>query len=71
VYISYGELYTDAEVDVIYVGTPHAFHRKNCLDAISHSKHVLCEKPFALNASETKVVLEAARAKGVFIMEAM
>jgi predicted dehydrogenase len=71
VYGSYEEVYADPKVDVVYIGTPHAFHKKNCLDAISHGKNVLCEKAFTLNASETKEVLDAAKAKGVYIMEAM
>jgi predicted dehydrogenase len=71
VYGSYEEVYTDPSVDVVYIGTPHAFHKKNCLDAISHGKNILCEKAFTLNASETKEVLDAAKAKGVFVMEAM
>ncbi|CAI4212826.1 unnamed protein product [Parascedosporium putredinis] len=50
---------------------PHAFHKQNCLDAIAHGKNVLCEKAFALNAAEARVVLDAAKAKGVFVMEAM
>jgi predicted dehydrogenase len=71
IYGSYGEIYADKNVDIVYIGLPHAFHKNNCLDAISHGKHVLCEKAFTLNASEAKEVLDAARAKGVFIMEAM
>lgn len=70
-YGSYHDVYADPKVDVVYIGTPHAFHKKNCLDAIGHGKSVLCEKAFTLNASETKDVLDAAKAKGVYIMEAM
>ncbi|KAI1088324.1 NAD(P)-binding protein [Rostrohypoxylon terebratum] len=71
VYGSYEEVYADADVDIIYIGTPHAFHKKNCLDAINAGKHVLCEKTFTLNATEAREVFEAAKAKGVFVMEAM
>lgn len=71
VYGSYKEVYADPAVDIIYIGTPHAFHKQNCLDAIKHGKHVLCEKAFALNAAEAREVLEAAKQKGVFVMEAM
>ncbi|CAI6338817.1 unnamed protein product [Periconia digitata] len=71
VYGSYDEIYTDPNVDAVYIGTPHAFHKKNCLDAISHGKSILCEKTFTLNAVEAKEVFEAAKAKGVFVMEAM
>ncbi|KAF4442232.1 vegetative cell wall protein gp1 [Fusarium austroafricanum] len=71
IYGSYPEAYQDPDVDIIYIGTPHAFHKKNCLDAIAHGKHVLCEKAFTLNAREAREVIEAAKQKGVFIMEAM
>lgn len=71
VYGSYEEVYADPNVDVVYIGTPHAFHKKNCLDAIRYGKNILCEKSFTLNASEAKEVFDTARAKGVFIMEAM
>ncbi|CAG7559901.1 unnamed protein product [Fusarium equiseti] len=71
VYGSYEEAYQDPNVDIIYIGTPHGFHKKNCLDAISHGKNILCEKAFTLNAREAREVLDAAKAKGVFVMEAM
>ncbi|KAJ5371232.1 uncharacterized protein N7496_007324 [Penicillium cataractarum] len=71
IYGSYQELYTDPNVDIIYIGTPHAFHKQNALNSIAHGKHVLCEKAFTLNAAETREVLNAAKEKGVYIMEAM
>jgi predicted dehydrogenase len=71
VYGDYEKVYGDPNVDIVYIGTPHAFHKQNCLDAISHGKNILCEKTFTLNASETREVFDAAKAKGVFIMEAM
>jgi predicted dehydrogenase len=72
VYGSYEEVYRDSDVDIVYIGTPHAFHKQNCLDAIAVGKHVLCEKAFALNANEAKEVFTAAKAKGnLFVMEAM
>ncbi|CAG9961984.1 unnamed protein product [Clonostachys byssicola] len=70
-YDSYEALYSDPSVDIVYIGTPHVLHCKNALDAIAAGKHVLCEKPFALNASEARMMIDAARAKGVFLMEAV
>lgn len=55
----------------MYVGTPHSFHRKNCLDAIAAGKHVLCEKAFAINAAEVKEIIEAAQKSDVYVAEAM
>ncbi|KAF4341173.1 dimeric dihydrodiol dehydrogenase [Fusarium beomiforme] len=70
VYADYQGVYDDPNVDIVYVGTPHSLHRKNCLDAIAAGKHVLCEKPFTINAKEAKEIVDAARKKGVFVMEA-
>lgn len=69
VYADYQGVYDDPNVDVVYVGTPHSLHKKNCLDAIAAGKHVLCEKPFTINAKETKEIIDAAKQKGVFVME--
>ncbi|TKA45979.1 hypothetical protein B0A49_12926 [Cryomyces minteri] len=71
IYGSYEEVYKDSEVDVVYIGTPHAFHKRNCLDAIARGKNVLCEKAFTLTTKEAQEVLSAAKEKGVFVMEAM
>lgn len=69
VYGCYDEVYNDSDVDIVYIGIPHAFHKDECLKAIENGKHVLCEKPFALNSGEAREVFEAAEKKGVFIME--
>ncbi|OAA53935.1 dimeric dihydrodiol dehydrogenase [Niveomyces insectorum RCEF 264] len=71
VYPSYEQVYNDASVDIVYIGTPHGFHKQNCLDAIRAGKHILCEKSFTLNAKEAREVFAAAKAKNVFVMEAM
>lgn len=70
-YDSYQEVYEDKNVDCVYIGTPHSFHKQNCLDAIKAGKNVLCEKPFAMNTKQAEEVFAAAKAKGVFVMEAM
>ncbi|KAG7428170.1 Trans-1,2-dihydrobenzene-1,2-diol dehydrogenase [Fusarium oxysporum f. sp. raphani] len=70
VYADYQGVYDDPNVDIVYIGTPHSLHRKNCLDAIAAGKHILCEKPFTINAKEAKDIVDAARKKGVFVMEA-
>lgn len=71
VYASYEEVYADPHVDIIYIGTPNALHKQNCLDAIKHGKHVLCEKAFAVTSQEAREIFDSAREKGVFVMEAM
>ncbi|KAH7177045.1 dimeric dihydrodiol dehydrogenase [Dactylonectria macrodidyma] len=71
VYGSYEEAYADPNVDIVYIGTPHAFHKQNCLAAIAAGKAVLCEKAFTLNAQDAKEVFQAAKEKGVYVAEAM
>jgi predicted dehydrogenase len=68
---SYEALARDPDVDAVYVATPHPMHRDNALLAIEAGKAVLVEKPFTINAAETRVLIDAARAQGTFLMEAM
>lgn len=70
-YASYEALVADPDVDVVYVATPHSFHRDHTLLALRHGKAVLCEKPFALNAREAAEMIAVAREMGLFLMEAM
>jgi predicted dehydrogenase len=68
---SWAELAADPEVDVIYVATPHAFHFDAAMACLAGGKAVLCEKPMTLDlASSTRLVQEA-RDRGLFLMEAM
>ena len=68
---SYEGLTADTDVDVIYIATPPNRHKDDCLLCIDAGKAVVCEKPFTMTASEARQVVEAARVKGVFCMEAM
>jgi predicted dehydrogenase len=68
---NYEALAHDPNVDAIYVATPHPFHKPNTLLCLEAGKPVLCEKPFALNAAEAAEMIAAARARGLFLMEAM
>lgn len=68
---SYADLVNDPDVDIIYVATPHVLHAENTLMALNAGKHVLCEKPFTLNAAQAEHVISVARERGLFVMEAM
>jgi predicted dehydrogenase len=70
-HIGYRDLVEDRQVDAVYVATPHSEHREHALLAIAAGKHVLVEKSFTRNAGEAQEVFAAARAAGVFVMEAM
>ncbi|MEY9939605.1 Gfo/Idh/MocA family protein [Streptacidiphilus sp. MAP5-3] len=70
-YGSWAELAADDRVDVVYVATPHSAHHDAaalCLDA---GRAVLCEKPLTLDAAQARSLVELARSRGVFLMEAM
>jgi predicted dehydrogenase len=68
---SYAELVADPQVDVVYVATPHPGHHDAAMLAIDAGKAVLVEKPFTMDAREAAELVEAARRRGVFLMEAM
>ncbi len=68
---SYDALVADSEVDVIYVATPHTSHCENTIRCLEARKHVLCEKPFALNAGQVQQMIATASKQGLFLMEAM
>lgn len=68
---NYQGLAKDNEVDVIYVATPHSHHHEHTLLCIENNKAVLCEKAFAINYKQAKEMIDAARSKRVFLMEAV
>ena len=68
---SYEALVADPAVEVVYVGTPHPMHYANALLALEAGKPVLVEKPFTMNADEARQLIDRARSKGLFMMEAM
>src|SRR5690348_340486 len=68
---SYAALANDPDVDVVYVATPHPLHHGNARLALEAGKPVLVEKPFTMNADEARDLVDLARAKGLFLMEAM
>lgn len=70
-YGSYDELVNDPDVDCVYVATPHSHHFQNAMLALQAGKNVLCEKAFTVTASQAKKLVEAAKAKNVFLMEAV
>jgi predicted dehydrogenase len=68
---SYEALVNDPDVDVIYVATPHPFHHDNAKLALENGKPVLVEKALTMNAGEARDLVATARAKNLFLMEAM
>lgn len=64
------EALVQSDVDVIYVATPHGFHFQHVKLCLQHGKSVLCEKAFTLNAKQLEHLINLARQKNVFLMEA-
>ena len=71
IYTSVEAMTSDPQVDAIYVGTPNQTHCEYTMTSLKAGKHVLCEKPLALNAAEGRRMIEAARESGCLLMEAM
>jgi len=69
-YGDYDSLIADPSVDVIYIPLPNNLHLEWAVEALNNGKHVLCEKPLAMNADEAAEMVETARANGVLLSEA-
>src|SRR5665811_1214024 len=70
-YGSYDDLVADPNIDIIYVATPHGRHLEDVIRCFDADKAVLCEKALTLNASQTRTLIDEARARGLFFAEAM
>src|SRR6516162_9835920 len=60
-YVSYEEILSDPEVEVVHITTPNRQHRDMVIGALDAGKHVVCEKPLATNSAETSELVERAR----------
>lgn len=67
----YAELLANSDIDVVYIAAQQHVHRDLALQSIAAGKHILVEKPFAMTGAEAREIVAAARAAGVFAMEAM
>ena len=71
VYDNYNDMFTDPDIDVIYITTPHNTHINFMRRAIENGKHILVEKSITLNSRELDEAIDLADKKGVVIGEAM
>ncbi|MCE5326590.1 MAG: aldo/keto reductase [Planctomycetaceae bacterium] len=69
-YGSYEELLADKDIDAVYISTPHPMHAEWAVKAADAGKHILCEKPLAMNQFDVQTIIEAARRNDVLVMEA-
>lgn len=70
VYGSYDELLADPDVDALYIPLPNDMHKEWTIKGARAGKHVLCEKPLALDATEAQEMVDVCTAEGVKLMEA-
>ena len=70
-YGSYLELAQSSEVDLVYIATPHPFYAQQSILMMNHGKHVICEKPMAINHYEVQQMMDCAKKNNVFLLEAM
>lgn len=71
VFTSYETLFTSNTVDVVYIATPHVFHKNVTLQALENNLAVLCEKPLGVNTKQVLEMTQLAKSKQVFLMEAL
>lgn len=71
VYDDFHEMFSDENVDIIYITTPHNTHIDFMMEAISNGKHILCEKSITLNSDELNRAIELAEKNNVVLAEAM
>jgi xylose dehydrogenase (NAD/NADP) len=69
-YGPYEALLADPAIDAVYVPLPNELHKPWALAAAEAGKHILCEKPLALDAREAAAMVDACRERGVILMEA-
>ncbi len=70
-YYSEEAFLNDPDVDIVYIASPHSIHKRQIIAALNAGKHVFCEKPLCVNVGEAREVINLARAKKLFLMEAM
>lgn len=70
-FTSLEEMASSPLIDAVYIATPNYVHAEQSILCMNHGKHVLCEKPFASNAKEVRLMIEAAKKNKVTLMEAM
>ena len=68
---SYEEMANSDLIDAVYIAVPHNFHKEQSIMFMNHKKHVMCEKPIAVNAKEFEEMVKSATKNEVLLMEAM
>jgi predicted dehydrogenase len=70
-YGSYEEMLSSGEIDVVYIASPHGLHYEHTMLCLDAGMPVLCEKAFAINSKQVSAMIQKAREKNLFLMEAL
>ncbi|TDB69219.1 Gfo/Idh/MocA family protein [Arundinibacter roseus] len=70
-YGSYEELIACPDIDIVYIASPHTGHHEHTLLCLNAGLPVLCEKPFGMNLGHVQEMVQTAREKKLFLMEAL
>jgi predicted dehydrogenase len=70
-YGSYEELAADPELEIVYIASPHSHHHEHTMLCLRNGKHVICEKVFAINSGEVEDMINEAKKRNLFLMEAL
>lgn len=68
--LSYEQLAANPDIDIVYIATTHNYHYENAKMILERGKPVLMEKAFTINADQAAGLINLARRKGLFLMEA-
>lgn len=68
---SYEEMVADPELEIVYIATPHTYHKEHTLLCLRNGKNVICEKVFAMDFLEVKEMIDEANSRNLFLMEAL
>ena len=68
---SYEAMLSSGEIDVVYIASPHGLHHEHTLLCLNAGLPVLCEKAFAINSKQVAEMIQVAREKKIFLMEAL
>lgn len=68
---SYEDLISDPDIDAVYISLPNHLHSQWSIAALQAGKHVLCEKPFAMNVAEVELMVKAAKENDRLLVEAV
>lgn len=71
IYTDLESLFSDTNVDLVYIASPNSMHYEQAYQALQHGKHVVCEKPFTSTLEEAETLIALAKEKNLLLFEAI